>query len=243
MDEPLYIIRAVLDPRALLRTFVRRSRQPNAFDLGYIVHCAIVEVFGDMAPGPFSIEKSGPRIEVLGYGRHTSQALANRARKEDRSPLWEAFRWDDLDSKRFPTRFRPGTRLRFKVRTCPVVRHARGAKDRRAGAEVDAFLAAATRVGADTVVDRQTVYTDWLRAAIDRSGGACCDAVRLTAMRRTRLIRRNSRREIHTIERPDVTFEGTLTVTDSDAFRALLKRGLGRHRTFGFGMLLLRPEV
>jgi CRISPR system Cascade subunit CasE len=27
------------------------------------------------------------------------------------------------------------------------------------------------------------------------------------------------------------------------AFRALLARGVGRHRAFGFGMLLLRPPV
>jgi CRISPR system Cascade subunit CasE len=33
---------------------------------------------------------------------------------------------------------------------------------------------------------------------------------------------------------------GTLRVGDAEAFRALLARGLGRHRAFGFGMLLLR---
>ena len=30
-------------------------------------------------------------------------------------------------------------------------------------------------------------------------------------------------------------------MTDSEAFSALLRRGVGRHRAFGFGMLLLRP--
>ena len=37
------------------------------------------------------------------------------------------------------------------------------------------------------------------------------------------------------------TVEGTLTVGDPDAFSRLLARGIGRHRAFGFGMLLLRP--
>ena len=41
-------------------------------------------------------------------------------------------------------------------------------------------------------------------------------------------------------ERPNVVLEGTLRVTDADTFRALLARGVGRHRAFGFGMLLLR---
>ena len=40
---------------------------------------------------------------------------------------------------------------------------------------------------------------------------------------------------------PDATLQGTLAVVDSGAFQALLARGVGRHRAFGFGMLLLRP--
>ncbi|MEE8524028.1 MAG: type I-E CRISPR-associated protein Cas6/Cse3/CasE [Thermoanaerobaculia bacterium] len=42
-------------------------------------------------------------------------------------------------------------------------------------------------------------------------------------------------------ERPDALLTGTLEVTDPDAFATLLARGVGRHRAFGFGMLLLRP--
>lgn len=244
MDEPLYIIRATMDVRALFRAFEKRPALRNVVDQGYIVHCAMGEIFGDMAPGPFSIEKSaGPWIEVLAYGRQTSQILAERARKASRFAISDVLRWEDFASKRLPARFPPGMGLRFKVRTCPVVRRARGAKDGRAGTEVDAFLAAATRAGPDTLVDRRMVYSDWLRAAIDRSAGARCDAVRLTAMRRTRLARRDSRRETRTIEKPDVTFEGTLIVTNPDSFKCLLVRGLGRHRAFGFGMMLLRPEV
>ena len=55
-----------------------------------------------------------------------------------------------------------------------------------------------------------------------------------------RLQRRAGGRQIFS-RRPDVTFRGTLQVTDPDRFHALLARGVGRHRAFGFGMLLLRP--
>jgi CRISPR system Cascade subunit CasE len=42
--------------------------------------------------------------------------------------------------------------------------------------------------------------------------------------------------------RPDATFRGTLRVDDPARFAAAaLARGVGRHRAFGFGMLLLRP--
>ncbi|MEQ8964701.1 MAG: type I-E CRISPR-associated protein Cas6/Cse3/CasE [Azospirillaceae bacterium] len=40
---------------------------------------------------------------------------------------------------------------------------------------------------------------------------------------------------------PDAVFEGVLRVDDPAAFAALLARGVGRHRAFGFGMLLLAP--
>jgi CRISPR system Cascade subunit CasE len=51
---------------------------------------------------------------------------------------------------------------------------------------------------------------------------------------------REARRSV--IGRRDVTFEGELQVADAAAFAALLARGVGRHRAFGFGMLLLRPS-
>jgi len=36
---------------------------------------------------------------------------------------------------------------------------------------------------------------------------------------------------------------GTLSVRDPEAFAAALAAGVGRHKAFGFGMLLLRAEV
>jgi CRISPR system Cascade subunit CasE len=46
---------------------------------------------------------------------------------------------------------------------------------------------------------------------------------------------------LHESEGPDAVLEGVLEVVDGEAFAALLRRGVGRHRAFGFGMLLLRP--
>jgi CRISPR system Cascade subunit CasE len=43
------------------------------------------------------------------------------------------------------------------------------------------------------------------------------------------------------IERPVARITGTLQVETADAFAHLIARGIGRHRAFGFGMLLLRP--
>jgi CRISPR system Cascade subunit CasE len=40
---------------------------------------------------------------------------------------------------------------------------------------------------------------------------------------------------------PDLTVRGQLRIKQPLAFQALLARGLGRHRSFGFGCLLLAP--
>jgi CRISPR system Cascade subunit CasE len=42
---------------------------------------------------------------------------------------------------------------------------------------------------------------------------------------------------------PDAVFTGVLQVLDTTAFAALVARGIGRHRAFGYGMVLLKPIV
>lgn len=106
--------------------------------------------------------------------------------------------------------------------------------------EVDAFLHQCWRQGPKTLVDREDVYRQWLATELGRGGAARLPEARLVRFQRQRLARRDhAEARIARCERPDATFTGILEVTDVDAFAALLRRGLGRHRAFGFGMLLL----
>ena len=72
-------------------------------------------------------------------------------------------------------------------------------------------------------------------------GGAALESASIDRMLRAEIRRRNAGRRLVTLEGPDTTFSGVLRVTDTDAFGALLARGVGRHRAFGYGMVLLRP--
>ena len=65
---------------------------------------------------------------------------------------------------------------------------------------------------------------------------------RFSIERMTRRVPKNGsgERKADTIKRPDVTLTGTLQVTDSSAFVDLLRSGLGRHKSFGYGMLKVR---
>jgi len=68
--------------------------------------------------------------------------------------------------------------------------------------------------------------------------------ISIVGFRRVKVFRRD-RGKGHSnkrgIEKPDVIFSGELVIRRPIEFGDLLKRGVGRHRAFGFGMLLLRP--
>jgi CRISPR system Cascade subunit CasE len=116
--------------------------------------------------------------------------------------------------------------------------------------------AALKREAVDAAPPREAVYGAWLA---DRIGPAArlADA-RLVSLRDARLWRRGKPGDgaaaaMHGHQRPslgsraaigrrEAVFEGNLEVADDALFRQLLARGVGRHRAFGFGMLLLRPS-
>ena len=141
--------------------------------------------------------------------------------------------------------FASGQRLGFRTRVCPVVRTRRPGQrplattrsGRARHREMDAFIHATLTADTQTEIDREYVYVRWLRRELQRGGASRLESARLTEFRRERMRRGDGGR----LERPNAVLEGTLTVLDPEAFRALLTRGLGRHRAFGFGMLLLRP--
>ena len=112
----------------------------------------------------------------------------------------------------------------------------------RPGKECDAYLYEAIRHSGTGKMERtrEQVYRDWLQGQIERRGGASLDldSTRLVSYQRTRAYRKSHRR--HT-EGPDAVLQGVLTVTEPSAFTALLAHGIGRHRSYGYGMLLLRP--
>ncbi len=143
-----------------------------------------------------------------------------------------------------PSSWTQGRRLAFELRACPIKRKNGAGAKHRAGAEVDVFLDRCWQVGEGVRVDRAQVYLEWLQAQLS-AGGATLVQGELRRFQRQRLLRRDhqEQRTSKAIERPDAVFEGILEVADPLRFGALLARGVGRHRAFGFGMLLVRPAL
>jgi CRISPR system Cascade subunit CasE len=99
--------------------------------------------------------------------------------------------------------------------------------------------------GSREVVDREAIYRSWLSARLVRAG---LEAQSMVGRRfhMESLLRRNHTpaRDVRILRRPDAEFEVVAVVRDAVLFNDALRRGFGRHRAFGFGMIrLLRIEA
>lgn len=236
--DVLQMIRAEINVRDFHRWMgVRLLADPD-----HAMHCLLTECFGDLAPRPFRliVPRGGSTGVLYGYGPYGTDAL-REASAICADPLQcRVIPPEKLNSKEMPTQWQIGKRLGFETRVRPIVRRSRRAEDRPSG-ECDAFLwEALLQPMGGMKRSREEVYTGWLSDQFNRIGGARLDIERtkLVSFKRSRAIRRLGARYT---EGPDALVRGTLTIIDPVGFRGLLARGVGRHRAYGYGMLLLRP--
>lgn len=242
MINDIFLVRIRLRLPELFRVYRYRSQTAGDYDPGYLFHSILGETFGEMSPRLFFVNDNPETPgEILAYSRYPAQELEKKASAYAPPEIRDVVCWKDLSAKIMPGNFPPGHKLAFTVRVCPVVRKARGSSRLRPGSEVDIFLAEVERGGEESRICRQRLYLDWARNKLEHSGACAISLVELTRFRHARFLRRGRNRSFSTLTRPDVTCRGILKVSDSDRFRELMARGVGRHRAFGFGMLLLMP--
>lgn len=245
MTGPLHLVRVELSAPGVYGRGKVSGLSAKERDDGYLLHCVLGDLFGDRSPRPFVHgelargRSTGARsLSVLAYCRSTADELHDAARQVADPEVYGLCRWDRLLAKPLPEVWPPGRRLGFALRACPVVRQ----RTQEGGVrELDAFLAEALPKPKAEPVDRFRVYRDWLAGHFERRGGARLVGVELERFQRLRVVRRRQggKRSSRAFDRPDATFRGELEVTDGAAFAELLERGVGRHKAFGFGMLLL----
>jgi CRISPR system Cascade subunit CasE len=226
-------------------------------DLGYATHAWLTTSLGDLSPRPFRLFERRDGLHLLGYAKYELEALQENAEVYAEPMAMEVCRWSLAAGKQMPKKWKQGQRLGFEVRTCPV---SRGERER------DVFLSAIERAkeNQSNSITRTDVYLEWLTQrmkAANEKGGMFIDTkdsvhvptvellpgrVSLVGFRQVRVLRRSQSKGKgksvkSSFERPDAIFSGDLVIRDPDQFAKLLERGIGRHRAFGFGMLLLRP--
>ena len=239
----LHLMRLQPDPAALATWSTRHGLTSPDGDFGYAFHALLVATFGDVAPKP--LRYLGGSEGLLAYTPADPEIL--RLNAQLASPdVARALGLDAMEFRLFPDVWKTGQPIGFDVRVRPVIR----TKD---GRERDAYLhslgvkpSGAQQSDRAALADRATVYGDWLAKQFAIDGAAHIGKVRMDAFRLTRVVRKTdstnkARRNAQSVSGPDVVFKGQLLVGDSESFARLLARGVGRHRAFGFGMLLLRP--
>lgn len=248
----LHMVRLLLAAPRLAALAEERGLPPKHEDSGFLVHDHLAALFQEGAVQPFRVTREQTRdVEVLGYSVLSGDELHDRATTYAPPEAHDACDWSGFAVKEMPETLEAGRRLGFEVRVCPIARLSsartmtgKDGEETRLGrgAEVDAWLHRRfLSPEPDEEVGREDAYGEWLAGRL--TGCAELEHVRMTRFRRTRLVRKThaARREPKILERPDTILQGTLMVTDGDGFMDLLTRGVGRHKAFGFGMLLLRP--
>lgn len=253
----LHLIRLPVDLGALARAAGDRGwtkGRAAAFDEGAALHHLLGETFGPAALQPFRLLVAARATtgNLYAYSTEPAESLAETAGAAGLPEAVAALSPKRMEGKPMPARWREGQRLGFDLRIRPVVRlnaDIPAPEDRRRGRnhgfrkgqEVDAFLAAALRDHPDRRDGmeeegrrREETYLAWLA---DRLAPAAeIEDGRLVRFRRSLAARMG-----RTQEGPDATVHGVLRITDPTAFADRLARGVGRHKAYGYGMLLLRP--
>ncbi|MDR5748103.1 type I-E CRISPR-associated protein Cas6/Cse3/CasE [Caballeronia sp. LZ029] len=238
------------DSRKLVLWASRQGWLPAGGDLGYALHAALHRVFGERVPKPFYYRDA--RAGLLAYTRSSAEELHDAAALCAAPDLADALGLDagprspGLGVRAFPLRWNAGRVLGFEVRVRPMRRYK--TEDREHGTERDAYREDEARAEDEKDLTREAVYARWLAEQFGTTGAAKLIEARMTRFQLTPVLRRTQPggqgdrgRKARTIIGPDATFSGHLRVEDTEAFARLLMRGVGRHRAFGFGMLLLKP--
>lgn len=250
-----HLLHVPLDMRKFNRWAGTRGLIRNAsFDAGYAFHILLSAMFGKRVLQPFRLFASERRATATLYAytdvdEHELRRTAENVATPDCLEVIDPGR---MRSKLMPSRFERGQCLGFDLRLRPVRRLHSDLTDPQtgrsfsSGAEVDAFLLKVIRefpvnaadsgtVAARGQVTRESVYKKWL---CDRFGDAV--VVRecsLAAVSRSRAVRGRKGAP----EGPDAVLHGTFAVANEEEFMGILRHGVGRHRAYGYGMLLLRP--
>ena len=250
----LALVRLIPDLDRLARAAALHGLIGVGGDFGYALHAALAAAFGNSASKPFLLRTEIRRPEVLGYTNADPSEFHDLAHLPpvDHADLVEPLCLGGVEVRELPDDWTAGRKLDFETRIRPVIRTRPQGRNGRTH-ERDVFLEELD--GCEPPPKdapphrawpmREHAYAKWLARELARGNSAELDVARLVMFRRTRVLRRATRPEQARgrveSEGPDVVMRGRLRVRDGAGFADLLRRGIGRHRAFGFGMLLLTP--
>ena len=228
----------------------------NVFDRGYALHVFLSGIFGKSILQPFRVfaTRDGHTASIYAYSEKDSKSLQEVAYEVATPDSLTVIDLDDILSKHMRFEFPQNQTLGFDIRVRPVRRLKRELNDNLSnkvfvkGSEIDVFLWNAIRhyphysksEGSNAIKagnSRSNIYVDWLverfRGSVEIDSNQC----RLSSYERSRIWRGNA----VGLDGPDAVLHGSLIVKHPETFATFVRKGIGRHKAYGYGMILLRP--
>lgn len=249
-QSPLLLLRLRPDLQTLARWAAATGQRALREDPGYALHAALRATLGRLAPKPFVLLRRPGSVQLIGYSRAGAADVQRAVEMAAATDLVAAqavgiARASEAVIRPMPHDWRGGESLSFEVRVAPVVR----SRNRPGGGYPEIDAAFHPDFASDETGDRDAAYRHWLGRELGRGGAASLLWHRALSFQLTPMARRgrvasdadSTARRTRGGLLPDLSVRGELRVDDSESFNALLARGLGRHRSFGFGCLLVAP--
>ena len=231
----LHMIRADINQREMYRWMDIRGIR----DQDQALHCLLNETMGKWAPKPFRLmtRHDSDTSTVYGYTRATLDEVREALTRYGDPLQTQVISPLGINAKEMPDDWTPGESLGFEARVRPTVR----TPEKK---EIDRFARMARQAHEEgkPIPTRDEVYAQWVAEQVARDGAATADpgGINLVSYQWIHGVRQATKGRI---SGPDAVLRGALVIQDSDAFNRLLARGLGRHRAYGYGMLLLKPQT
>ena len=223
--------------------------KPKDTDVGYLIHSWIMQTFGENPFFCFDFNTKNPRsTQVLAYTKYNAVELFDLGQKylgDEFKTATLAVNWQKFSSKALPNIWPVGHRLQFQTQVCPVVRPRNKEGKQK---EMDAFLHKISQVSSEIPINRNEVYCDWFQHKMKARSAVSILSCSITKFRLQPMLRKKQlndnvkKRVSKNLLLPVCNIVGTLEIEDSEAFNLLLQQGTSRHKSFGFGMLLLSPS-
>lgn len=259
MADKFNMVRAEIDRTNLLEWANSRGmlNRGHFQDVGFTLHCLLREVFGNIMPRPFKYlglderrfqrwETASRNATLFGYTDASVEQLSESMRRFACPLQIAALPPERIYAKEMPNDFYEGERLRFDITVRPIVRLVKiieiesnvrdGNRERkREIKEMDAFIADSNREH-----KREDVYIKWLTTKMESNGSVIIESMRMESYKIIPIVRKLGNKSQ---SGPQALMSGVLRVDDKEKFVKMLRAGVGRHKSYGSGMLFLRPFV
>ena len=239
----MHQIRANVNAKELQRWMAER----RITDRDYAMHSLLTESFDKAAPRPYRlVPATDSDYHILyGYTRGHDAADLKLEAAMSADPLQaNIIPADSIQSKAMPTNWPQGKTLGFETRVRPITRMKNLQDTGKNATEIDRY---ALKIMQGKLPGNQPytgtrleAYTEWLKQQFDKFAGAelHTEGTYITTFNITNAVRGPHRGQA---KGPDVVLRGSFTITNPEAFKTMLSQGLGRHKAYGFGMLLVHP--